>query len=117
MDKVSVAEKMAMIHEQWSPRVAAEVNDFYVKLVKLQGEFMWHAHEHEDEMFYVFKGELVIRLRDRDIVLGPGEFFVIPAGVEHMPVAENECEVILFERKSTLRTGDPDADPEEIRYI
>lgn len=117
MDKVSVAEKMAMIHEQWSPRVAAEVNDFYVKLVKLQGEFIWHAHEHEDEMFYVFKGELAVRLRDKDIVLGPGEFFVIPAGVEHMPVAENECEVILFERKSTLRTGDPDALPEEVKTI
>jgi mannose-6-phosphate isomerase-like protein (cupin superfamily) len=117
MDKVNVARKMAMITEQWDPRVAAEVNDFYVKLVKLEGEFTWHAHEREDEMFYVFKGRLTIRLRDRDIELGSGEFFVIPAGVEHMPVAENECEVILFEQKSTLRTGDPDAPPEEIKYI
>lgn len=117
MDKVNVAEKMALIQERWDPRVAAEVNDFYVKLVKLQGEFQWHAHEKEDEMFYVFTGELTIKLRDKDIVLGPGEFFVIPAGIEHKPAADQECEAILFESKSTIRTGDPDAEPEEIKRI
>lgn len=117
MDKVNVSEKMGLITEQWDPRVAAEVNDFYVKLVKLEGEFHWHAHEKEDEMFYVFKGRLIIKLREKDVELTDGEFFVIPAGVEHKPVAPEECQVIIFERKSTVRTGDPDAEPEEIKYI
>lgn len=106
MQKVSLAEKFGQFHDYWSPKVAGELNGQYVKLAKLKGEFIWHKHEAEDEMFLVIKGRLLIRFRDGDVRLEEGEFIIVPAGVEHKPEAEDEVEVILFEPKSTLNTGD-----------
>jgi mannose-6-phosphate isomerase-like protein (cupin superfamily) len=106
IDKVNLSEKFGLFKEHWSPKIAGEVNDAYVKLVKLRGEFVWHKHDEEDEMFFVVKGEITIRLRDGDVRLGEGEFVVIPRGVEHKPVAEEEAHVLLFEPKTVLNTGD-----------
>lgn len=103
--KVNLTEKFASFDDYWSPKIAGVVNDFQVKLVKLKGEFVWHHHENEDELFLVVKGRLLIKLRDQDIELGAGEFVVIPKGVEHLPVAEEEVHVLLFEPGSTLNTG------------
>jgi mannose-6-phosphate isomerase-like protein (cupin superfamily) len=103
--KVNLSEKFGLFHDHWSPKIAGELNDCYVKLVKLQGEFVWHHHENEDELFLVVKGKLTIRLRDGQVDLQPGEFVIIPKGVEHLPVAENEVHVMLLEPKSTLNTG------------
>ncbi len=105
METVNLAEKFALFDEYWGPKIIGELNDSYVKAVKFRGEFVWHHHEDEDELFLVVKGRLVIKLRDRDIRLGEGEFAIIPRGVEHMPVAEEEVHVILIEPKSTLNTG------------
>jgi len=105
MAKVNLAQKFSLFDEYWSPRIAGELNDSYVKLAKLKGEFVWHHHEAEDELFLVVKGRLLIRLRDRDIHLEEGEFVIIPKGVEHLPVAEEEAHVLLLEPKSTLNTG------------
>ena len=105
IEKVNLAEKFAQFDEHWSPRVAGQVNDFAVKLAKLQGEFVWHHHDDEDELFLVVKGQLTMRLRDGDVVINPGEFIIIPHGVEHLPLATEECHVVLFERASTLNTG------------
>lgn len=98
-------EKLSTFSEYWSPKIVGEMNESYVKLVKLKGEFVWHMHENEDEMFMVVKGRLVIKLRTEDIILNEGEFFIIPKGVEHIPVAKEEVHVILFEPKTTLNTG------------
>ena len=106
IEKVNIAEKFGRFTEHWSPKIVGEVNDSYVKLVKFQGEFVWHKHDDEDEMFFVVKGEIVIRLRDGDVRLGEGEFIVIPRGVEHKPFAEEEAHVLLFEPKTVLNTGD-----------
>jgi mannose-6-phosphate isomerase-like protein (cupin superfamily) len=106
LEKVNVAEKFRLFEERWSPKIVGEVGDSHVKLVKLQGDFVWHRHEAEDEMFLVVKGSIVIRLRDGEVRLGEGEFVVIPKGVEHMPVAEEEAHVLLFEPKTVLNTGD-----------
>ena len=103
--KISVAEKFSLFTEQWSPRELAVVNDMAVKAARLQGEFIWHSHEHEDELFFVVHGTLRILLRDGEVVLGPGEMVVIPRGVEHLPVADEEVHVLLFEPRSTLNTG------------
>jgi mannose-6-phosphate isomerase-like protein (cupin superfamily) len=89
----------------WSPKIVGELNDSYVKIVKLKGEFVWHKHESEDELFLVIKGKLLIRLRDKDISLEEGELIIIPKGVEHMPVAQEEVRVILIEPKTTVNTG------------
>ena len=105
MDKVNLAEKFALINELWTPKIAGELNGSYVKLTKLKGEFIWHHHEHEDEMFMVVKGKLLIRFRDREVALEEGEFLIIPKGVEHLPVAEEETQIILIEPASTLNTG------------
>jgi mannose-6-phosphate isomerase-like protein (cupin superfamily) len=106
MDKVNLSEKFTLFQEYWSPKIAGELNDSYIKLAKLKGEFVWHQHENEDELFLVVKGHLLIKLRDRDIHLKEGEFVVIPKGVEHLPIAEEEVHVLLLEPKSTLNTGD-----------
>ncbi len=106
MEKVNLADAFASFDEPWSPRIAAELNGQYVKLAKLEGPFVWHSHEDEDELFFVVKGHLTLRLRDRDIELDEGEFFVVPRGVEHLPIAEAECHVLLFEPASTLNTGE-----------
>ncbi len=105
MEKVNLANKFDLFQEHWSPKIAGELNDSYLKLVKLKGEFVWHHHEAEDELFLVVKGRLVIKLRDRDISLDEGEFVIIPRGVEHCPVAEEEVHVLLLEPKSTVNTG------------
>lgn len=105
LTKINLAERFARFHEHWSPRVAGEVNDFQVKLAKLQGEFVWHHHELEDELFLVVKGRLTMQLRSGDLVLEPGELVIVPHGVEHCPKAEDECWVLLLEPKSTLNTG------------
>lgn len=105
IEVVNPQRKLTQIAEHWSPRIVADVNDMHVKLVKFQGEFLWHHHEHEDEMFLVVRGEFTMKLRDRDLLVREGEFVVIPRGVEHMPVAEREAHVLLFEPKATLNTG------------
>ena len=103
---IRLAEKFARIREPWSPRIVAELNGQQVKLAKLRGEFIWHAHPGEDELFLVVAGRLRIELRDGTLDLGPGEMAVIPRGVEHRPVAEEEAQVLLFEPAGTLNTGD-----------
>jgi mannose-6-phosphate isomerase-like protein (cupin superfamily) len=105
MDKVNLAEKFAQFAEHWSPRIVGEVNDCAVKLVKVKGEFVWHHHDTEDEMFFVTRGRLRMRFRDREVLIGPGEFIVVPHGVEHMPVADEETEIVLIEPRDTLNTG------------
>jgi mannose-6-phosphate isomerase-like protein (cupin superfamily) len=105
MDKVNLAQKFGLFQEYWSPKIAGELNDSHVKLVKLKGEFVWHQHDTEDELFLVVKGSLLIKLRDRDIFLEEGEFVIIPRGVEHLPIAEEEAHVLLLEPKTTLNTG------------
>jgi mannose-6-phosphate isomerase-like protein (cupin superfamily) len=105
MEKVNLAQKFDLFKDHWSPKIVGELNDSYVKLVKLKGEFVWHHHEAEDELFLVVKGKLVIRLRDRDVRLEDGEFFIVPKGVEHLPVAEEDVRVLLLEPKTTLNTG------------
>ena len=106
MQKVNLQEKFSLFHDYWSPKIAGEINDSHVKLVKLKGEFVWHHHDLEDEMFLVVKGKLLIKFRDRDVWLDEGEFIIVPKGVEHMPVAEEEVHVLLLEPKTTLNTGD-----------
>jgi len=105
MDKVNLAQKLASFTEQWQPRIVGELNGQHVKVAKLQGEFVWHHHENEDELFLVVKGSMTIQLRDREIQLGEGEFFIVPRGVEHRPVAEEEAHIVLFEPAGTLNTG------------
>nr|WP_042334341.1 cupin domain-containing protein [Desulfosporosinus meridiei] len=106
MDKVDISEKMSLFNEYWSPKIVGELNNSYVKVAKLKGEFIWHSHENEDELFWIVKGTLLIKFRDKDVLLKAGEFLIIPKGVEHLPVAEEEVEVVLIEPKSTLNTGD-----------
>ncbi|HKP45210.1 MAG TPA: cupin domain-containing protein [Pyrinomonadaceae bacterium] len=113
MEKVNVTEKLSLIDEHWQPHIAGELNGQYVKLVKFQGPFTWHHHESEDEMFLVVKGRFRMDFReqadgrehDKEIWLEPGEFCIVPRGLEHRPVAEEECHVMLFEPTSTLNTG------------
>ncbi len=106
MDVINLADKFNRIQEPWQPRIAGELNDAYIKLAKLKGEFVWHQHENEDELFLVVKGRLLIRLRDRELWLSEGEFVIIPRGVEHCPVAEEEVHVLLLEPRSTRNTGE-----------
>jgi mannose-6-phosphate isomerase-like protein (cupin superfamily) len=105
MDKVNLVDKLALIREHWSPKAVGAVNDFLVKLVKLQGEFVWHSHEVEDELFLVLAGRLRMQFRDREVLLDPGELIVVPHGTEHRPVAEGDVHVLLIEPKSTVNTG------------
>jgi len=106
LEKVNLAEKFGRFTEVYQPKIAGELNDSYVKLVKIQGEFVWHQHEQEDELFWVVQGRLQIKLRDGDLWLEPGEFVIIPRGVEHCPNAEDETLVVLLESKTTLNTGE-----------
>ncbi len=105
METINLSRKFSLFQDYWSPKIVGELNDSYVKLVKVKGEFVWHHHEAEDELFLVVKGRLLIRLRDRGIHLEDGEFIIIPRGVEHQPVAEEEAHILLLEPKSTLNTG------------
>jgi len=105
IQKVNLADKFARFQALWSPKILGEINDSFVKAVKCKGEFVWHHHDAEDELFFVVKGRLLIRLRDGEIRLAPGEFAIIPRGVEHLPVAEAETHVLLLEPKTTRNTG------------
>ena len=106
MDKVNLEQKLGLFSETWSPRIVAELNGQHVKLAKLEGEFVWHSHAGEDELFLVLSGRLAIELRERTVVLDPGELFIVPRGVEHRPVAQGEVHVLLFEPASTRNTGE-----------
>ncbi len=105
MEVVNLKEKLSRFSELWSPKIVGEVNDCYIKLVKFQGPFVWHHHDHEDELFFVVKGSFRMALKDGDKVVREGEFIIIPRGVEHMPVADEECHVMLIEPRTTLNTG------------
>ena len=104
-DVVSPMKIAAALAEHWSPRVVAELDDSYVKVAKVQGSLTWHSHDDEDELFYILKGSLTIEMEDRTVVLREGEAFVVPKGVRHNPIAEQECHIMLIERKTTLHTG------------
>jgi mannose-6-phosphate isomerase-like protein (cupin superfamily) len=106
-ENINLAEKLAQFSEHWAPRTVAQLNDYDIMVVKVQGEFVWHAHPDTDDFFLVLKGRLTIRLRDREVVLGPGELFVVPHGVEHQPFAEEETHLLLIEPSGTPNTGDP----------
>ena len=105
MHAITLSEKLSLFSEYWSPKIVGEINDSHVKLVKLKGEFVWHHHENEDELFLVIKGKLLIKLRDGEVALEEGEMVIIPRGVEHLPIAEEEVHVLLLEPKSTVNTG------------
>lgn len=105
LEKINLAHKLSLFDETWNPKIVGEVNDSHVKLAKLKGEFVWHHHEAKDELFLVVKGRLLIRLRDGDLWLDEGEMVIIPRGVEHCPVAEEEVHVLLLEPKTTVNTG------------
>jgi mannose-6-phosphate isomerase-like protein (cupin superfamily) len=106
MDKVNLAEKLGRFHEHWNPKVVGELNGQHVKLVKFEGEFVWHKHDSEDELFQVVKGRFCMDFRGRQVGLEAGEFLIVPRGVEHRPVAHEEVHVLLFEPVTTLNTGD-----------
>jgi mannose-6-phosphate isomerase-like protein (cupin superfamily) len=105
MNVVNLEEKLAQVKEHWHPTIVGELNHDFVKVVKFHGEFVFHHHEHEDEMFLVIKGTMRMRFRDREVLVRPGEFIIVPKGVEHMPVAEEEVHVVLIEPSTTLNTG------------
>ena len=105
MQKINLTEKLALFSSHWDPKIVAELNGQHVKLVKFRGEFVWHHHEHEDELFLVIRGSFRMQLRDREVLLREGELFVVPRGIEHRPVADEEVSVLLFEPASTLNTG------------
>lgn len=118
-DRISLDEKFASFSEHWQPRIIGELNGQHVKVARLLGEFVWHQHDHEDELFLVHRGVLRLELRDGTVTLGPGEMFIVPRGVEHRPVADEEVELVLFEPAGTLNTGNvvndrTVADPERL---
>jgi mannose-6-phosphate isomerase-like protein (cupin superfamily) len=103
--KINLRDKLSLFDSHWDPKIVGELNGQLVKLVKFQGEFVWHHHEHEDELFLVLRGAFVMQFRDRDVRLEEGEFLIVPRGIEHRPVAEQEVDVLLFEPATTLNTG------------
>ncbi|MCU0569367.1 MAG: cupin domain-containing protein [Oculatellaceae cyanobacterium Prado106] len=105
MEKVNLSEKFSQFHDHWSPKIVGELNGQEVRLVKFKGEFVWHHHDHEDEMFLVVNGRFRMEFRDRQVLLEPGEFIIVPRGMEHRPVADEEVQVMLFEPAATLNTG------------
>jgi len=110
MKKVNLSEKFQLFSEYWSPKIVGELNGQQVKLAKFKGEFVWHKHDNEDEMFFVVEGALQIEFRDKTVTLNKGEFLIIPKGTEHKPVAENEVSVMLFEPATTINTGNTEND-------
>lgn len=111
MERINLQEKLALVQAPWTPAIIAEVNDIHVKVARLRGEFVWHAHAAEDELFLVLAGTLHMEFRDRTVVLGPGECLVVPRGVEHRPVAPEEVHVLLVEPAATLNTGSAERGP------
>lgn len=107
---INFADKLAKFSEHWSPKVVAQMNDYEFKLVKIQGEFVWHSHAETDDVFIVLEGEMSIALRDGQVDLKAGEMFVVPKGVEHKPFAKNECKLLLVEPKGTVNTGDAESE-------
>jgi mannose-6-phosphate isomerase-like protein (cupin superfamily) len=105
MDSVNLAAKFSKFQDYWHPRIIGELNDCHVKAVKIKGEFVWHHHDNEDELFLVVKGTLRMRFRDREVLVREGEFLIVPRGVEHLPMADEEVHIILLEPKTTLNTG------------
>lgn len=110
MNKVNLSEKLSLFADHWNPRIVGELNGQLVKLVKFQGEFVWHKHDSEDELFLVLEGKFTMEFRDKKVELIKGDFLIVPKGVEHRPVAEHEVSVMLFEPASTLNTGDAESD-------
>jgi mannose-6-phosphate isomerase-like protein (cupin superfamily) len=106
MEKVNLTQKFSLFTDHWNPRIVGELNGQHVKLVKLKGEFVWHKHDHEDELFFVIKGSFKMEYREKSIVVNENEFLIVPRGVEHRPVAEEEVSIMLFEPATTLNTGD-----------
>ncbi|HAU3668094.1 MULTISPECIES: cupin domain-containing protein [Legionella] len=106
MQKINLKNKLSLFNDYWSPRIVGDLNDSHVKLAKLKGEFVWHKHDDEDELFFILKGNLLLRFKDRDVHLQEGEFIIVPKGVEHLPIAEEEVHVMFIEPKTTLNTGD-----------
>ncbi len=105
MNKINLSQEFSLFQEYWSPKIAGEINDMHLKLVKVKGEFVWHHHDNEDELFLIVKGRLQIKFRDREVWLDEGEFIIIPKGVEHCPVAPEDVQIILLEPKTTVNTG------------
>lgn len=105
-EALDIADKLSLVSEHWSPKVVARLNDYEIKVVKLKGEFVWHTHDDTDELFLVVRGELRIQLRDGDVVLRPGQLFVVPRGVEHCPIADGEVHAVLVEPVGVVNTGD-----------
>ena len=110
MEKVNLAQKLSLFSDQWSPKIVGELNGQHVKLAKLKGEFIWHKHDHEDELFFVIKGTLKMEYRDKMIIINENEFLIVPKGTEHRPVADEEVSIMLFEPASTLNTGDTEGE-------
>jgi mannose-6-phosphate isomerase-like protein (cupin superfamily) len=110
MEKVNLEQKLSLFSDHWSPKIVGELNGQHVKLAKLKGEFVWHKHDHEDELFFVIKGSFKMEYRDRTVVVNENEFLIVPKGVEHRPVAEEEVSIMLFEPASTLNTGDAESE-------
>ena len=106
MKKINITQKLSLFSDYWNPKIVGELNGQQVKLVKFKGEFVWHQHESEDELFYVLKGTMKIEFRDKTVLVNENEFIIVPRGVEHKPIAEEEVSVMLFEPASTLNTGD-----------
>ncbi len=106
MNKVNISDKLAMFGDYYNPRIVGELNGQHVKLAKLLGDFVWHKHENEDELFYVLEGELKMEFRDKTVTINKDEFLIVPRGIEHRPVAEKEVAIMLFEPATTLNTGD-----------
>lgn len=103
---VNIKDKFALFKDTWSPKILGEVNNFYIKVFKAQGEFVWHQHHNDDEFFLVVKGQLIVKLREREVTINEGEFFIVPRGTEHCPVAPEEAHVVLFEPKEVVNTGE-----------
>ena len=109
MEKVNLTEKLGLIGEHWKPHLVAELDDYEIKLVRIKGDFVWHKHEAEDELFFVLKGGFRMDFRDRQVEVGEGELIVVSKGVEHKPYAEEECQIMLLERRGVINTGDAPA--------
>ncbi len=110
MDKVNIQQKLSLFSDHWNPKIVGELNGQHVKLVKLKGEFVWHKHDNEDELFYVIKGSFKMEYRDKTIDVNENEFLIVPRGVEHRPVADQEVAIMLFEPTTTLNTGDTECE-------